>query len=213
MKFKYLIFLVLISFFLLSSCMNIATTGAQAVYNQHSIKKNLNDEYISFQAYKKLNPTNLPFHDANISVATYNGEVLLAGQVPKPWQKTRAEQIIKGIPDVKTVYNTIDISGASSTLEQISDAWITTKIKAKLIASDEVDATQIKVVTENGTVYLMGVLLPEEADFATELAQDTDGVKQVVKLFSYVSISKQVDKKELTSPDDQQVDVSDEERA
>lgn len=175
---------------LLQGCMNVATSGMQAVYNRHSIEKNLSDQYISMQAYQKLYVDTKEFKDANISIATYNGEVLLAGQVPLANQKAQAEAAIKQIGDVQEVHNLISVASPSSTLTRMSDAWLTTKVKAKLIASGDVDATQIKVVTENGTVYLMGVLPPEQAEAAVDIASNTDGVASVVKIFSYMRITK-----------------------
>jgi osmotically-inducible protein OsmY len=172
--------------------MNVATTGAEAVYNHHSLKKNFNDQYTTMQIYQALNYETKEFNNANISIATLDGEVLLAGQAPAAWQKEKAGNIAKQIPDVKHVYNLVTISSPSSVLTKMSDTWITAKVKSKLIASDDVDATQIKVMTENGTVYLMATLKPEEAEAALELASSTDGVQSVVKIFSYVTISKKV---------------------
>lgn len=183
-------FIIILLMALLSGCMNVATSGAQVVYNQHSIKKNLTDQYINMQAFQAIHHKYKDFKDANISVATYNGEVLLAGQVPEAWQKIKVEEVIKDIPEVKEIHNLVQVASPSSTLTRMSDAWITAKVKAKFIASDDLDATQIKVVTENGTVYLMGVLPADDASIATELASSTDGVLQVVKLFSYVTITK-----------------------
>lgn len=191
MRQKY--FLIGIFFFTLSclqGCVNVATTSAQAIYNHHSIEKNLNDQYITMQAYKALSIDNDQFKNANISTATYNGEMLLVGQAPEAWQRTKAEEIVKKIEDVQHVYNLVTIANPSSTLTKISDTWITAKIKAKLIASGDVDGSQVKVVTENGTVYLMGILQPDEAQAAIDLASNTDGVGSVVKIFSYVSITK-----------------------
>lgn len=174
----------------LQGCVNVATTGAQAVYNRHSIEKKVNDQYISMRAFQALHFKTEDFNDANISIATYNGEVLLAGQAPTTWQRQKAEHIVRAIPDVKTVYNQIKIASPSSTLTRVSDAWITSKVKAKLIAAEDVDATQIKVVTENGTVYLMGIVPPTDAMAAVEVARQTDGVERVVKIFSYIKITK-----------------------
>lgn len=176
----------------LAGCMNVATTGAQAFYNQHSIKKSLNDQYINMQAFQAIHHTNPEFKNANIAVSTYNGEVLLAGQVPEAWQKEKVEEVIKKIPDVKEVHNLVQVTSPTSTLIRMSDAWITAKVKTKFIASDDLDATQIKVVTENGIVYLMGALRSDEADIAVDLAGGTDGVQRVVKIFSYVTVSKTV---------------------
>jgi osmotically-inducible protein OsmY len=177
---------------LLQGCLNVATSGAQAVYNRHSIEKNINDQYTTMQAYKALYMKTDKFKNANISIATYNGEILLAGQTPEAWQKDKAEKIVRQATDARDIYNLIAIQSPSSTLTRISDAWITSKVKAKLIASEDVDASQIKVVTENGTVYLMGILPPEQASAAVDLASNTEGVLSVVKLFSYMKITKKL---------------------
>lgn len=174
----------------LQACMNVATSGASMVYNRKSIEKNLKDHYLTLQAYRALYYNTDRFSDANISISTYHQDILLAGQAPKAWQKTEAETLIRKIPDVDRIYNLISINSPSSSLTRISDGWITTKIKAKLLASDETDGSQIKVVTENGTVFLMGTLLPEHADAAVELARNTDGVQRVVRVFSYMKISR-----------------------
>src|SRR3990167_941998 len=164
---------------LLTGCADVAMTGAQAIYNRHSIQKTWHDQYITMQIHKALKIDNNQFNDANVVIATYNGQVLLAGQVPHPWQKKEAEQLAKQIEGVNQVYNAMQIAGPSSTLTRISDAWVTAKVKAKLIASDEVDASQIKVVTENGMVFLMGTIQADEADAAAELARSIDGVESV----------------------------------
>lgn len=189
-NFFYVGLVLLITGFL-QGCLNVATSGAEVVYNRHSIQKNINNQYITMQAYQALYMKTDEFKNANIAISSYNNEVLLAGQVPAAWQKAKAEEIVKKIPDVDNVYNLISIESPSSTLTRVSDAWITTKVKTKLMASNDIDASKIKVVTENGAVYLMGILLPEEADAAVDLARNTEGVQKVVKMFSYVSISKQ----------------------
>ena len=182
--------LLMIIAVVLQGCVNAAMTGAQTVYNHKSIQKNLKDEYITLQAYKALNIDDKRFKDANISIATYNGDVLLAGQAPEYWQRDSAEKIVKKIPDVTQVYNFVKVASPSSTLTRISDAWITTKVKSKFLASEDLDATQIKVVTEDGTVYLMGILTPDDASEAADIASETDGVLRVVKIISYMKISK-----------------------
>lgn len=174
----------------LNACVNVATTGAQAIYNRHSIQKNLSDQYITMQANQTLKRGTKDFLDANITVATFNGEVLLAGQVPEQWQKSKAQQLIQDIPNIRKVYNVLTVSNPSSPLTRVSDAWLTAKVKSRLIACNDVDATQIKVVTENGVVYLMGVIPPEQATAAVEVASNTQGVLSVVKIFSYIIITK-----------------------
>lgn len=175
-----------------TACLNVATTGAQAVYNHRSLQNTVSDQYITMQAYQNMNVKSHDFKNTNVTVSTYNAEVLLAGQVPTIWQREKAEQIVKEIPGVVRVYNQIEVSSPSSTLTRISDAWITTKVKSKLIASNDLDASQIKVVTENGMVYLMGILKPEEAQAAVDITRETAGVQGVVKIFSYMHITKKL---------------------
>ena len=184
------IFFMIVLSGVLVNCSSVASTGAGAVYNRHSIQKNLADQYTTMQVYQALYFKTNEFKNTNIAIATYNGELLLAGQVPQNWQKTKAEEIVKQLDSVGTVYNLITVENPSSSLTKISDTWITTKVKAKLLASDDVDASKVKVITENGTVYLMGILQNSEADAAVELASTTDGVQKVVKIFSYMTISK-----------------------
>lgn len=190
MKRIFCLSLLVTSILSLQSCMDVAVSGAQVVYNRHNIQKNLSDQYISLQAYQALHLKNHHFDNAHLSVSTFNGDVLLAGQAPESWQRNKAEKLLKKIPDVKKIYNLTSISNPSSVLTRMSDVWITTKVKAKLIASNDVDPTRIKVVTENGAVYLMGILPPDEADAAVKLASHTSGVQSVVKIFSYLRVSK-----------------------
>src|SRR3990167_5956074 len=175
---------------LLQGCMNAAVTGAQAVYNRHSLQRNAHDQYVTMKVYKALKIDDDRFNDANISISTYNNEVLLAGQVPSASQRDEIGRITKEISGASEVYNLLTVSNPSSTMIKLSDAWVTAKIKAKLMASNNVDATQIKVTTENGTVYLMGIVEPSEADAAVDIAQHTGGVEKVVKAFSYIRITK-----------------------
>lgn len=178
--------------FSLQGCMNVAMTGAQVVYDRHNLQKKLTDQYISLQANRDVNGDKTRFKDTNIAIATFNRIVLLTGQVPEAWQRTKAQKIVEQIPNVKKVYNFITISKPSSALTQMSDAWITAKIKSKFIASNEIDPSQIKVVTENGTVYLMGIVLCSQAKAAIYLARTTDGVQNVVKILSYMKIYKEM---------------------
>ncbi|OGT53334.1 MAG: hypothetical protein A3E84_01840 [Gammaproteobacteria bacterium RIFCSPHIGHO2_12_FULL_42_13] len=176
-----------------SGCAQVATSGAQIIYNHHSFKKSVDDQLITLQANQALYIKSTLFQNTSINISTYNAEVLLAGQVPTAWQKKQAEETVKAIPNVEHVYNFITVSPPPSTLKQVSDAWLTTKVKAKLVASEDVDGSKVKVVTEDGTVYLMGTLQQEEAQAAVEIASSTDGVENVVKIFSYIHIKKIVD--------------------
>lgn len=183
--------LILILTVALSSCVDVAMSGAQVVYNRHSLQKNFSDQYITMQAFQALEIDDIRFKNSHVVLAAFNGELLMTGQVPEAWQKDLAGEIVNKIPNIKKIYNLINIASPSSTLTRFSDTWITAKVKAKLLASNDIETNQIKVLTENSTVYLMGILQPKEANAAVELARNTDGVASVVKIFSYVQITKE----------------------
>lgn len=173
---------------LLAGCTNVAISGAQAVYNHKNIENSVTDTVIALKANHVINHPR--FKDTNISIAVLNKEILLSGEVNEPWQKTKVTELMSKIAGVEHVYNYLAISAPSSSLSQAADSWVTTKVKSKIIASRDLDATRIKIVTERGTVYIMGIMTPDEAEDAKYLAQTTDGVTSVVSLVSYMKITK-----------------------
>ncbi len=189
---QFILRVVLLGFLLfpLLSCINAAVTGAQAVYNRHTIQASLNDNYITMKAERSIYVDTSRFENTHVSVSCFNGVVLISGQVENAAQRREIENIVKKIPGVKEIHNVTVISAPLSALTQVSDTWITTKIKSKLIATNEIDPSQIKVITENGIVYLMGIIPTEQAEIAIDLARTTDGVQSVIKVFSYIHISK-----------------------
>jgi len=170
--------------------LSVATSSAQAVYNRNHLRQQVSDNYITMQAYRKIYNDTDDFKHANISIATFDNNVLLTGQTLHPNQPAAAERIIKTIAGVNHVYNHITVEAPSSALTSVSDGWITTKIRSKLLAEDDVNPDHIKVVTENGTVYLMGIVFPEESDAVVNVASHTEGVQAVMKHFYYLRISK-----------------------
>lgn len=174
----------------MAGCFNAAVTGAQAVYNHDSLQKTINDQYITMQAYDKLRRYLPEFQHSNISVSSFHEVVLLTGQTPSNTSRQQAEKIVKRIPDIEKIYNFIHVSPISTPAEDLQDTWITTQIKTKIIAENDLDPSQIKVVTDHGTVFLMGTVLMQQADTAAYLARTTDGVEKVVKIFTYLQICK-----------------------
>lgn len=191
MKQLYFILITLLFLIFLPACtpMDAASTSIQAIYNRYSLQKNLNDQYISMMAARKIYTENDRYKNTNISVATFNNEVLITGEVANQKQRQEIEQIVRSIADIKKLYNLTIIASPSSTITRMSDSWITAKIKTQLLAMNDIEPGKIKVVTENGTVYLMGIVFPEQADTAIEIARTTEGVQNVVKIFSYLRIS------------------------
>lgn len=123
---------------------------------------------------------------ANLSVTSHNGNVLLSGQVPSEDARKLAEAEVLKLKKVRRVYNELEVAGPTSVLTRSGDAWITGRVKTQLLASEHVRGRNIKVVTENGTTYLMGLVTQLEAEEATEITRNVSGVQQVVRLFEYV---------------------------
>jgi osmotically-inducible protein OsmY len=113
--------------------------------------------------------------------------VLITGEVPDAATKANVEQIVAGKPNVKATQNELRISGLASLGSSSNDALITSKVKARFVDNGKFSANVIKVVTEAGTVYLMGLVTRNEGDDATQIARETSGVLGVVRLFEYLS--------------------------
>lgn len=122
----------------------------------------------------------------SISVVSFNRVVLLVGQVASETIKEDIGSMALETQNVRDVQNEITIAGASSFVSRSGDAMLTSKVKSRLLNNKEVQANHIKVVTNNDTVYLMGVVTRAEADSATQTAATTSGVQKVVKVFEYL---------------------------
>ena len=130
------------------------------------------------------------YEKTHVSVSSFNGVVLISGQVQTEAQRTEIKKIVEKIPGVREIHDVVKICPPSSPLTRVSDAWITTKIKSQLIAMNDIDPDQFKVITENAMVYLMGIVPRDQADIAVDLAKSTAGVQGVVKVFYYIHLSK-----------------------
>lgn len=124
--------------------------------------------------------------DSHIVVVSYNGIVLLAGQTPNPTLKAKAGAAAQATQRVKKVHNELQTLAPSSLLARNNDTWLTTKIKTQMLADAAVPGSRIKVVTENGIVYMLGLVTRREANVTTSLVQGVDGVQKIVKLFEYI---------------------------
>lgn len=182
-----LLFAILTS---LQACVFVAGAAAGAaaiavVYDHRTIANTFKDGQIANKIYNKFRMVPGLIEDSHIEVTVFNRVVLLSGQTPKPEWRHQAELSARGVPDVSKVYNQISIEGPTSTLTRTSDSWVTAKIKAEMLATENLKSGSIKVVTENGVVYLMGIVSRRQADIAVEIARQVSGVQKVVKIFQY----------------------------
>ena len=122
----------------------------------------------------------------HVNVTSFNHVVLLTGETTSEALKAEAERIAAAVPQVKSVVNEIQVAGSSSFTSRSNDTFITGKVKAGFVSMDKFSPNDVKVVTEAGVVYLMGLVTRKEADDATEAARSVGGVRKVVRVFEYV---------------------------
>lgn len=146
----------------------------------------IDDELIEVKALVNLGKGSEELKQSNISVTSFNGIVLLTGQVASERSKLEAEQIVGQVRKIRRIHNELTITSPTSALTRASDTYITAKIKANMLGDDAVDATRVKVVTENGVVYLMGLVTRAEADSAVELVRGVNGIQKIIKIFEYI---------------------------
>jgi osmotically-inducible protein OsmY len=124
---------------------------------------------------------------SNASVTSYNRQVLLTGEVANEQDKALAEQIVAGVENVRSVVNELGVLGATSLTQRSADALVTGRIKATMLDVRNLPASAFKVVTTRGTVYLMGRVTQSEADRATTIARNTQGVQRVVRVLEIIT--------------------------
>jgi osmotically-inducible protein OsmY len=173
--------------FVIGTAIGVGVVGA-VIYDRRSAQTTEQDNKINTSIQNKLSNVPEITKDSHIVVATYNGVVLLAGQVPNQSLKDEAYAITQTVPNIRKLYNEITVQGKPSTLTEINDSMINTKIKTQLIADKNLESSEIFVVTVDGAVYLMGSVTREQADQAANLTQHVSGVTKVVKLFEYHGI-------------------------
>lgn len=123
----------------------------------------------------------------HVSVTSFNRRVLLTGEVPTPALKAIVEEVAKRGDNVVVVVNELVVSGNASTSQRASDTLLSSRVKVALIADKQVDASAVKVVTDRGQVYIMGLLTESEASRATEVVRRVSGVQGVVRVIELIS--------------------------
>lgn len=146
----------------------------------------IEDQSIETKTRVNLKRAGPPLSDQHIVVVSFNGNVLLAGQVASEDIKTQAGNIAERIRHVRHLHNELSVVGAGSTLARANDSWITSKVKMRLAFNTDAPASRTKVVTENGIVYLFGLLTREEADAVVAQVQKVYGVQKIVKIIEYI---------------------------
>jgi len=188
---KKLIFISLIPL-LLSGCAAVVIGGVAAgatatvAHDRRTTGVFIEDEAIEQKALKSFSADKEIKDSSHINVTSYNTVVLITGETPSEDIRNRVVNIVREIPKVTHVYNELTIAAPSSWTSRSGDTLITSKVKTNLLTLDDFDGTRVKVVTDKGVVYLMGIVTRSEADAATGETRRTGGVQKVVKLFQYI---------------------------
>jgi osmotically-inducible protein OsmY len=173
----------------LSGCVGVvlggAAGGASVINDPRTAGSQVEDESIELKAGNALHSEKELAQQVHINVTSYNQVVLLTGEAPTEDMRARVVELVKGIEKVRTTHNEITIAAPSPITARTTDSWLTTSVKAKIVGAKELNAIRIKVVSEAGTVYLLGLVTKPEADLAAQIASQTAGVQRVVKLFEY----------------------------
>lgn len=174
---------------LLSGCFGVAAVGVGAgalmAADRRPAETYVTDEGIELRAGSRIREK---FGDkVHVAVTSYNRSVLLTGGVPDAAARSAVEQLVSGVPNVRAISNELQIADEATYTSQGNDAYITTKVKARFVDSNRFAVNHVKVITEAGAVYLMGIVTKSEADAAVEIARTTAGVTKVVRVFEIIN--------------------------
>jgi osmotically-inducible protein OsmY len=174
----------------LSACAPLVIGGAMAggaivATDRRTSGAQLEDQGIELRSANRLRE--LLGERGNVSVTSYNRQVLLTGEVPTEADKAAVERTVAGVENVRSTVNELGVLGVSSLTQRSSDTLITGRVKASMLEARDLSGNAVKVVTSRGTVYLMGRLTQREADRATDIARNTSGVQRVVRVFEIIT--------------------------
>lgn len=155
-------------------------------YGKRTLGTVWDDQMTESRATNILRQSSPELKDAHVVVTSFDGIVLLTGQVPSEAAKKLAAEKVGGMRKVKLVHNELAVAGPTSMVARSNDSWLTAKVKTDMLADKNVSGNRIKVITENGVVYLMGLLTHHEADAAVEVARQVYGVQKIVTAFEYI---------------------------
>jgi len=160
--------------------------GAAAAHDRRTTGTIVDDGLIELKARDAISGDEALRDEAHINVTSFNNIVLLSGETPTAEMRERAGRLVGALDKVREVHNELRLAAPSAMLTRSSDSWITSKVKTRLLADADAPGSRVKVVTENGVVYLMGLVSRAEADTATDVARRVSGVQRVVRLFEYL---------------------------
>ncbi|MFO1390155.1 BON domain-containing protein [Cellvibrio sp.] len=175
---------------LLNGCAEVinATTSKpiEMKANERTMGAKLNDNEIETAAKVNIKKADPQLENAHINIDSFNGIVLLTGQVPSDDLRNLVANTVYKLNPVREIHNELVVGGPTDFAARAKDTWISTKIKAQLLADSETESRRVHFVTENQAVFLMGIVTRAEADRIVNMVSHTADVQKVVKVFEYV---------------------------
>lgn len=169
-------------------------TGAVVAAESRTAGTMVNDETIELKASRVLSNNREIYEASRLEATSVNGRVLITGQCKDASYLTYIEQRIAAIEQVREVIDRVEQISPVDFSQRSTDSWITTKVKTQLLFGKDINSGRFKVITENGVVYLIGLVTKDEAARAVNVARQTSGVRKVVKIFDYITEDSQVAK-------------------
>lgn len=154
--------------------------------NTRTMGAKLNDEEIETASKVNIKKADPALEHAHVSIDSFNGIVLLTGQVPSEELRNLVADTVYKLNPVREIHNELVVSEPTNFAARSKDAWISTKIKAQLLADSETESRRVHFVTENQAVFLMGIVTHAEADRIVNMVSHTADVQKVVKVFEYI---------------------------
>ena len=162
-----------------------AFSGAGVIYDRRHVGNVIDDKTLTFKAYQEIKKDRKNWLKSNITINSYNNVLLVSGQAPnKEYINFMSKQLAK-LPNVKYIHNVVEVNKPINFSTQAIDTWITAKINFSMLKTKGIDLTRVKIITENGSVFLMGLVDSNEAAIASKIASEISGVKKVVEIFEF----------------------------
>lgn len=158
-------------------------TAVTSANDRRTLGAQIDDKNVVLKAKRALSDDAATAEGSNINVTSYNGVLLLTGQTASEAIRQKAQALVGNIDGVRDVQNQIRLGNNTAMTTRTRDSWISTKVKTQLLADEQVSGLNIKVITENAEVFLMGLVTEQEAAKAVEIVRHVDGVSRVVRAF------------------------------
>lgn len=190
--FKPFLLLLIISAFTLTASGCVAPVivaaggGASVAHDKRSNQTMIDDEVIETKAKDAIYQDPKMAKRVHINITSFNHVVLLTGETLSRATRDKVVNIVRNLNNVSRVHNEIRVADLTGFTARTGDSWITSKVKTQMLATKDFDSSRIKVVTEDGTVYLMGLVSKEMGSQAAAISREISGVKRVVKIFEYL---------------------------